>query len=113
MQRTFLLLFVVVASPGLLACDRSRERPAASRDSATAPRPDTTAAYTLLHVVGNEAGSEWTADTTGRSGAATAMAEGDTAYFAQPADPMRDWQLARVKRIGAVRWVHPSDFFAP
>lgn len=79
-----------------------------------AQQPDSAAAYTRLYIVGNEAGSEWAADTTsGASDSAVTMAEGDTAYFAEPADPMRGWQRARVKRIGAVRWVHPSDFFAP
>ena len=116
MPRTLppLYLAAIAASLVLGACDRPRDRPASRQEAATAQRADTAGAYKLLHVVGNEAGSEWTVDTTGgASDTAVAMAEGDTAYFAEPADPMREWQRARVKRIDAVRWVHPSDFFAP
>lgn len=56
----------------------------------------------------------WSTEPAAPANPATgAIAAGDTVYFSLEPNDMASWQVARIRKLGVMRYVHPNDFKRP
>ena len=86
----------------------STATPAGVIDSGSGtPQP----AYDKLYIAADS--TEWSTNPASPAPQTGPIAKGDTVYFNRDPNQMATWQDAKVKKLDAVRFVHPTRFVKP